>query len=222
MNELVIIQTKLSVPKNQYNSFGKYKYRSQEDILESVKPLLAETKCTLVITDKIVEVGGRVYVKATATLTNSEKESVKNSAYAREPEVQKGMNDAQITGSVSSYARKYCLNGLFCIDDTKDADVTNKHGKGKESDTTKQKDVIKTQIKLIFKNSKLDEETKKVLFERIYKTTDSNKIDKFGLDKIQAIYDELNEIMIGIKEYVGNDLKSFIKNYKFEGIPFTK
>lgn len=114
------IQKDLNVPKGQYNSFGKYKYRSCEDILEAVKPLLGEA--VLTISDEIIMQGERFYVKATATLTE-DKESVSVSAYAREPLEKKGMDSSQITGATSSYARKYALNGLFCIDDTKDADT---------------------------------------------------------------------------------------------------
>jgi hypothetical protein len=108
------------------NTFGKYKYRSCEDILEAVKPLLGDL--VLTISDDIVEVGGRVYVKATVSI-NSGSGSVSTTAFARESETKKGMDDSQITGSASSYARKYALNGLFCIDDTKDADATNQHDK---------------------------------------------------------------------------------------------
>lgn len=129
MKELVIIQSKLKAPKNQVNKFGGYKYRSAEDILEAVKPHLQENGCYLTISDEMVEVAGRVYVKATATLTNSEGAQVTTTAYAREEETKKGADASQITGSASSYARKYALNGLFCIDDTKDADATNTHGK---------------------------------------------------------------------------------------------
>ena len=124
------IQSSLKAPKGQTNKFGGYRYRSAEDILEALKPLLGEWGCSLVIQDDMVEVGGRVYVKATANLIDNETESVlSTSAFAREAEVKKGMDDAQITGSASSYARKYALNGLFAIDDTKDPDATNTHGK---------------------------------------------------------------------------------------------
>ena len=120
----------MKAPKGQTNKFGGYRYRSAEDILEALKPLLGEWGCSLVIQDDMVEVGGRVYVKATANLIDNETESVlSTSAFAREAEVKKGMDDAQITGSASSYARKYALNGLFAIDDTKDPDATNTHGK---------------------------------------------------------------------------------------------
>ena len=124
------IQSSLKAPKGQTNKFGGYRYRSAEDILEALKPLLGEWGCSLVIQDDMVEVGGRVYVKASANLIDNETESVlSTSAFAREAEVKKGMDDAQITGSASSYARKYALNGLFAIDDTKDQDATNTHGK---------------------------------------------------------------------------------------------
>lgn len=129
------IQTELKAPKGQFNKFGNYAYRSCEDILEALKPLLAKHQATVTISDEMVEVGGRVYVKATATFTDSESgEFVQTTGYAREAMDKKGMDDSQITGSTSSYARKYTLNGMFCIDDTKDADATNTHGKG---DTTK-------------------------------------------------------------------------------------
>ena len=120
------IQQNLKAPKNQMNKFGGYAYRSCEDILEAVKPLLGDL--SLIISDHMVEIGGRVYVQAIATLSDGE-HKIANSAYARESETKKGMDDSQITGSASSYARKYALNGLFLIDDTKDADATNDHGK---------------------------------------------------------------------------------------------
>jgi hypothetical protein len=125
MNELINIQSKLKAPKGQYNSFGKYKYRSCEDILEAIKPLLKETGCVLTITDEIVLIGDRFYVKATVLLKNSSGETISTSAYAREEESKKGMDGSQVTGASSSYARKYALNGMFCIDDTKDSDSTN-------------------------------------------------------------------------------------------------
>ena len=122
--KLIKIQSELKAPKGQYNKFGNYKYRSCEDILEAVKPLLAKHKCSLKISDDIALVGERYYIKATATLMDAESpESISNVAYARESVDKKGMDDSQITGTASSYARKYCLNGLFLIDDTKDADT---------------------------------------------------------------------------------------------------
>ena len=124
------IQCELVPTKGQYNNFGKYSYRSCEDILEAVKPLLDKYKVAIVIKDDIVLVGDRFYVKATATLIDSETgETVEASAFARESADKKGMDASQVTGATSSYARKYALNGLFAIDDNKDADATNTHGK---------------------------------------------------------------------------------------------
>jgi len=128
--KLMGVQSQLKAPKSQKNTFGNYNYRSCEDILEAVKPLLLENKSILNITDEIVQVGERFYVKATAIFIDIEKgDKIEVSALAREDENKKGMDLAQITGSVSSYARKYALNGLFCIDDTKDSDSMNKHDK---------------------------------------------------------------------------------------------
>ena len=122
--KLINTQEELKAPKNAYNSFGKYHYRSCEDILEGLKPVLKKNGATVVITDSIELVGDRYYVKATAKFVDIESgESVENSAYARESLDKKGMDDSQITGATSSYARKYALNGLFLIDDTKDADT---------------------------------------------------------------------------------------------------
>jgi len=130
------IQSSLKAPKGQTNKFGGYSYRSAEDILTAVKPLLRKNGCTLVISDDIVGVEGRVYVKATAVLAEAESDySIQVNGFARESETRKGMDDSQITGSASSYARKYALNGLFAIDDTKDADATNDHGKSKQGRT---------------------------------------------------------------------------------------
>lgn len=117
------IQSNLKAPKGQFNSFGKYHYRSCEDILEGVKPHLKETNTCLVISDEIVTIGDHNYIKATATLYAADGGAVANSAFAKEPLDKKGMDPSQITGATSSYARKYALNGLFCIDDTKDADT---------------------------------------------------------------------------------------------------
>lgn len=126
-NELSRIQKELKAPKGQFNKFGNYKYRSCEDILEAVKPLLGD--CCLTISDDIILIGDRFYVKATAKLALSNEDYIENSALAREALDKKGMDESQITGASSSYARKYALNGLFAIDDTKDADATNTHGK---------------------------------------------------------------------------------------------
>lgn len=122
------IQSKLKAPKAQKNSFGNYNYRSCEDIVEALKPIINEAGYWLIITDEMVMLGNRFYIKATATLTNG-KDIFSATGFAREEETKKGMDASQITGSASSYARKYALNGLLAIDDTKDSDSTNYHGK---------------------------------------------------------------------------------------------
>lgn len=122
IEKIVAIQSELKAPKGQYNSFGKYNYRSCEDILEGVKPLLAKHGLVLTIRDGIELIGDRFYVKATATITDG-KEQLSTDAYARESADKKGMDASQVTGATSSYARKYALNGLLAIDDTKDADT---------------------------------------------------------------------------------------------------
>lgn len=138
--KLIKVQAELKAPKSKFNSFGKYKYRSLEDILEGVKPLLEKNKASLVIADSIEQVGDRYYLKATATFIDTENgESVSNSALARESADKKGMDDSQITGTASSYARKYALNGLLLIDDTKDADTDEAHIE-KEARAEKAKD----------------------------------------------------------------------------------
>lgn len=130
--KLLRVQVELKAPKGQYNSFGKYKYRSCEDILTAVKPLLDKVGATITITDDLVLVGDRFYVKATATFTDTEKcTAITNTAFAREDENKKGMDGSQITGTASSYARKYALNGLLLIDDTKDADTDENHNERK-------------------------------------------------------------------------------------------
>lgn len=122
--KLQAIQAALKAPKSQYNSYGKYKYRKAEDILEAVKPLLKEQGLALICTDDLVNIGDRYYIKATVTITDGEA-SIFTTAFAREEETKSGMDGSQITGASSSYARKYALNGLLCIDDTADSDTTN-------------------------------------------------------------------------------------------------
>lgn len=160
--KLMIVQQTLKAPKNQYNSFGKYKYRSCEDILEGLKPCLKEVKSAVTIEDEIVEIGGRVYVKATACFHDCESEDmVFNRAYAREPETKTGMDQAQVTGATSSYARKYALNGLFMIDDTKDADTDE--AKNESDARAKKQDRVKTAEveKQYIDNKKIDALTAK-------------------------------------------------------------
>ena len=123
IQNLVLLQNELKAPKSRYNSFGKFNYRSLEDIMTAVKPLLAKYELQLTISDDVVAVGNRVYIRAAATLKDAEGNTETVTAMARESEEKKGMDGSQLTGTASSYARKYCLNGLFCIDDTADADT---------------------------------------------------------------------------------------------------
>lgn len=132
------VQSDLKAPKNQYNKFGGYNYRNCEDIQEAVKPLLKAVKAALVVGDELVLIGDRYYIKATARFIDCESgETVENTAYAREEQEKKGMDVSQVTGSTSSYARKYALNGLFCIDDVKDADNQNNASGGTGKGTSK-------------------------------------------------------------------------------------
>ena len=134
LSKLLIIQTDLKAPKWQFNSFGKYKYRSCEDIMESVKPLLRWAWCVITISDEIINIWDRYYVKATASIIDVDtKERIDIVWYAREEESKKWMDWSQVTWASSSYARKYALNGLLAIDDTKDSDQTNTHAKEEKS-----------------------------------------------------------------------------------------
>jgi len=132
INPLADIQAKLKAPKGQFNSFGKYHYRSAEDILEAVKKVVNPMGFAITLTDDLIFADGRWYIKSVAELTNG-KQTFSSIGLAREEETKKGMDGSQITGAASSYARKYALNGLFAIDDTKDSDATNDHGKSQES-----------------------------------------------------------------------------------------
>ena len=147
--KLAKIQSTLKAPKSQYNAYAKFYYRSCEDILEALKPLLAEASATLTIGDELELIGNRYYVKATVRFIDLETDAqIMNTAYAREDDTKKGMDGSQVTGASSTYARKYALNGLFCIDDTKDADATNgmpdqensKKGNGGQKQSNQQRD----------------------------------------------------------------------------------
>jgi hypothetical protein len=144
------LQAELKAPKNQRNNFGKYNYRSAEDILEALKPLAAKHGLTFMITDLIEWVGERYYVRAEVEVWNDEGESLRSAAYAREEENKKGMDGSQVTGAASSYARKYALNGLLLIDDTKDADATNTHD-SKPSTTSAPKQAAKSEDNIMDK-----------------------------------------------------------------------
>ena len=137
--KLLNIQTTLKAPKGQFNKFGNYKYRNCEDILESLKPLLFDNKVVVLINDDIVAVNDRIYIKTTVTLKDTEsEEKIETTAFAREEETKKGMDSSQITGSASSYARKYALNAMFAIDDTKDSDTTNQGTNNQEENRNTQ------------------------------------------------------------------------------------
>lgn len=141
--EIISIQNELKAPKNRHNKFGNYQYRNAEDILTAVKPLLEKYDCLLTLSDMVTEVGNRVYVIATATIENGSGEKACVHAYAREAESKKGMDESQITGTASSYARKYALNGLFLIDDTKDADTDEYR---QEADARAQQEEVKGKL----------------------------------------------------------------------------
>lgn len=190
--KLLNVQTELKAPKGQFNAFGKYKYRSCEDILEALKPVLNKYKLTFFINDEIVEVNNRNYVKATITIINIEKpdEQIQTSALAREEETKKGMDGSQITGASSSYARKYALNGMFMIDDTKDSDSTNTHGKDK-TEQEKVKDFLNSRNGMI---ERLSEYVKGDKLERMLKNYGVNELfemkDEQLKDACKKIFDK--------------------------------
>lgn len=188
--KLLAIQTKLKAPKGQYNSFGKYSYRSAEDILEAVKPLNAEQGVLLTITDEIKEIGGRVYVVATATVSDGTDE-LKVSAFAREPENKKGMDESQITGATSSYARKYALNGLYAIDDNKDAD-TDEHKQQQENAPKKQQAQKQQQQKQQQQEKGFTEQELHELVEKYVRN-----IEALGVDRAKLIEFVCNKHSVG-------------------------
>lgn len=185
--KLLKVQMELKAPKNQRNNFGGYNYRSCEDILESVKPILEKNKLSMQISDELVQIGDRYYIKATATLLDIEDNStMSNTAYAREEETKKGMDGSQITGTASSYARKYCLNGLMLIDDTKDAD-TNEYRKQQDDGE---------HLQLMNEFSKLAEETN-LNRDALYK--------KLGVSSNAEIDNEkLKELISSMKKKLGD------------------
>lgn len=187
--KLMTVQANLKAPKGQYNSFGKYKYRSCEDILEAVKPLLNQAKLTLTVSDEVTVIGNRYYIKATATVTDIETgESHSVSALAREDETKKGMDLAQVTGSVSSYARKYALNGLFCIDDTKDSDSTNTHGQGNSSNKNANTTKPKSKTEIIFELGARMNLLPKQIIDRCQEKFGIADIEKLSDAQYQEIY----------------------------------
>lgn len=199
--KLSTIQLNLIAPKNQYNSFGKYNYRSCEDILEGLKPCLQETKTAVTVNDEIVQIGDRYYVKATATLYDCETgESVSNTAYAREEESKKGMDSSQVTGATSSYARKYALNGLFCIDDVKDADSRDnrqEEAKKQQKEEQKQKELENMKISnvkadVLHKRCK-DEGVDETKILSLYKVSDFSELTEKQFRNISEFWQKIKE-----------------------------
>ena len=194
MKRLIEIQNKLKVPKNQKNSFGNYKFRNCEDILEAVKPLLKEQNLAIVINDDILSLDGRFYVKATASLQDDTgKEIAKTTALARETEQRTKFDESQLTGAASSYARKYALNGLFAIDDTKDADTLNNgddkakpvEGKEKPNEPASAVDVVAMAVEM--------SEIKDVLELKRYKSKNKSIWDS----ELEVLYNERLKVLKG-------------------------
>ena len=200
MKRLAKIQRELKVPKNQYNSFGEYKFRSAEDILEAVKPLLGDL--TLLLSDEVVLLGERYYVKAKASLFDENGKLIAEVfAYAREAENKKKMDVSQVSGATSSYARKYALNGLFAIDDTKDADATNKHGK-EETPTPKENSASKQEAENPTHQKQKSEKS------RYKKYLDTMAQLKEKVKQVTGSYDKYYEALKVYGAEHANDIKS--------------
>jgi len=200
---LAQIQAQVKAPKGQVNKFGNYKYRSCEDIVEAVKPVINKLGYYLTLNDEIVQIGERIYVKATATISNGEL-TFSCSAFAREEEVKKGMDSAQITGAASSYARKYALNGLFAIDDTKDADATNTHEK--DGPTAEEKQLLRK----LLNSSNLDDYETEQAFKAIEVCNDYDTYQKIQ-HRLEDRQLGLNEIANPNQKDISNHLKKSVK-----------
>lgn len=192
--KLLKIQTELKAPKTQFNKFGNFSYRSAEDILEAVKPLLNKYDVTLLLSDSIILISNRYYVQATAKLIDIEntQDIIEVTAYAREEEEKKGMDGSQITGASSSYARKYALNGLFLIDDTKDSDYTNTYNTEKptKASNNEKKDIYKEQFEIL----------KAKIEKKQFKPTQDN-IDKvFNFFKNSQYYAQTQKLILQLVE----------------------
>ena len=194
--KLLNIQTTLKAPKGQFNKFGNYKYRNCEDILESLKPLLFDNKVVVLINDDIVAVNDRIYIKTTVTLKDTEsEEKIETTAFAREEETKKGMDSSQITGSASSYARKYALNAMFAIDDTKDSDTTNQGTNNQKENRNTQSQ--KKDYKNMTEKEKIDTCIKFISANRneyndlIESMVNGKEIDKIPLKELEAIVETI-------------------------------
>lgn len=200
---LAQIQSQVKAPKGQLNKFGNYKYRSCEDIVEAVKPVINKLGYYLTLNDEIVQIGERIYVKATATISNGEL-TFSCSAFAREEETKKGMDSAQITGACSSYARKVALNGLFAIDDTKDADATNTHEK--DGPTAEEKQLLRK----LLNSSNLDDYETEQAFKAIEVCNDYDTYQKIQ-HRLEDRQLGLNEIANPNQKDISNHLKKSVK-----------
>lgn len=193
--KLAAIQQELIAPKNQFNKFGNYSYRSCEDILEGLKPCLKKVNAAVKISDEIIQIGDRYYIKATANLIDCESgESISNTALAREEDSKKGMDSSQLTGSTSSYARKYALNGLFCIDDVKDADSRDNSAR----DTKQNKDIATSEADRIAKVNEVMSALKEKdidveIVKRLYKVDDLRTLDMKKCDNIMKHLDDIKK-----------------------------
>ena len=193
--KLSAIQQELIAPKNQFNKFGNYSYRSCEDILEGLKPCLKKVNAAVKISDEIIQIGDRYYIKATANLIDCESgESISNTALAREEDSKKGMDSSQLTGSTSSYARKYALNGLFCIDDVKDADSRDNSAR----DTKQNKDIATSEADRIAKVNEVmfalkEKDIDVEIVKRLYKVDDLRTLDMKKCDNIMKHLDDIKK-----------------------------
>ncbi|MGN1166862.1 MAG: ERF family protein [Lachnospiraceae bacterium] len=193
--KLAAIQQELIAPKNQFNKFGNYSYRSCEDILEGLKPCLKKVNAAVKISDEIIQIGDRYYIQATANLIDCESgESISNTALAREEDSKKGMDSSQLTGSTSSYARKYALNGLFCIDDVKDADSRDNSAKdtksNKENATSEADRIAKVnEVMSALKEKDIDVE----IVKRLYKVDDLRTLDVKKCDNIMKHLEDIKK-----------------------------
>ena len=193
--KLSAIQQELIAPKNQFNKFGNYSYRSCEDILEGLKPCLKKVNAAVKISDEIIQIGDRYYIKATANLIDCESgESISNTALAREEDSKKGMDSSQLTGSTSSYARKYALNGLFCIDDVKDADRRDNSAR----DTKQNKDIATSEADRIAKVNEVmfalkEKDIDVEIVKRLYKVDDLRTLDVKKCDNIMKHLDDIKK-----------------------------
>lgn len=196
--KLTKLQNELKAPKNQKNDFGKYNYRSAEDILEAVKPLLGKYKLTQIISDDIELIGDRYYLKATVTLVNNENadEKISVTALAREADSKRGMDDSQITGAASSYARKYALNGLYAIDDTKDSDTnefkaqTTRKKEDEDSKRTAKMNKLLSFIKL----AKLENADVTAIINSQFNKNRSNELTMKELDELIEMIKKLGKL----------------------------